>query len=47
MTYSNLVYVENEDNISVGMLFIAYRGRITIVIVFIVFKFNMLGARLE
>ncbi|GEM_PF-6708796 len=47
MTYSKLVYVENEDNISVGMLFIAYRGRITIVIGFIVFKFNMLGARLE
>ena len=47
MIYSNLVYVENEDNISVGMLFIAYRGRITIVIDFIVFKFNMLGARLE
>ena len=47
MTYSKLVYVENEDNISVGMLFIAYRGRITIVVDFIVFKFNMLGARLE
>ena len=47
MTYSKLVYVENEDNISIGMLYIAYRGRITIVTDFIVCKFNMLGARLE